>query len=137
MRKRERVYPNFVARIVQAAPAAGWKVAVFVRDGNGQELPLPPQGILVESPNGILRAVVRPVNSRTLNVTYLSTQVGFINSHVSGVLPVRERIAAVLGDLEEQCHRIELKSGRRAALRWYWKQVILSLPFLLARSLRR
>src|SRR5947207_3033511 len=69
VRQRERVYPHFVARIIPAAPAVGWKVAAFVRDDNGQESPLPPHGILVESSQGVLRAVVRPVNSRSLSVT--------------------------------------------------------------------
>ena len=137
MRERERVYPHFVARFIKAGPAAGWRLAAFVRDGSGRESPLPPQGILVDSPKGVLRAVVRPVNSRTLSVTYLSTQVGTISSYVAGVLPPTEYIAAVLGDLEEKYHRIEHKSGRSTALRWYWKQILLCLPFLLIRCCRR
>ena len=131
----ERVYPHFTARLVRSDSSSGWRVAAFVQNETSQDLPVPSSGILVKSPRGSLRAMIRPTSTTTLHVTMLSTGVNVRTARIAPLFYVlvhsAENAASILGDLEERYHHIERKSGRNAAIRWYVKQIFGSILALL------
>ena len=135
-RSRDHVYPSFTARLIPDSSGSR-KLAAFIKDHTGQELPFPDQGVLLHTPQGIRRAVVRPSTPLSLQVTILSTEVTCITTMIARWLPTRQYGAALLGDLEERYRRIEHREGRKAASKWLWKQIILSTRALLDNWLRR
>lgn len=137
----QKVYPHFTARLVPGDSPRQWKVAAFVTGEAGQELPFPNSGILIQTPQGIKRAIVRQSSATTLDCAILSTGVTAATVRIAPLFSILfqdvQLSAAMLGDLEEKYHRIERKDGRRAAVRWYATQLIRSTMALIVDCLKQ